>query len=219
MLGHHFDLADGAILSLARSLFDLRQNVPEDISLQSFISSSHVSLSEKSSPPLAGTILRLAQLFDGGRLTEKKSHWVHTFDLFLLHLFHKYPSLTTPPPDLDRLHIITCLEIMNESLRFNLCKFPSSSARNNDVLDLKALASSNISSHLRYACRNWTRCIPRLKILDNKLLKMLREFFRTHFLHWLEVMSILALSPVEALTNIRTARVCNSRTRTAVIPN
>lgn len=203
MLSHHFDLTNGTIISLAHSLFDLRQTIPDEAQLQSVISPPNRKLSERSLPPSASTDLRLAQLLDGGRPSKATPHWHYTFDLFLLNAFGKLPSPDEiTPPDLDRLHITTCLEIMSKKLHFNICKFPSSFLENKDAPNLKALASSNISPHLRYACRNWTRCVLQLKILDLELLQMLYKFFRTHFLHWLEVMAILGLSPVEPLKKL-----------------
>lgn len=214
MLSHHFDLTNGTILSLARSLFDFRQTISKNIPLQNILSSSDLNLSEISAPPPTTTALRLAQLFDGGRLTEDTPprHWHYTFDLLLLDAFGKPPSAHETTLDVDRLHITTCLEIMSNELHFNMCKLPSSFLRTKDMPDLKALASSNISSHLRYACQNWMRRVPQLAILDPKLLQMLREFFRTHFLPWLEVMSLLGLSLVDTVTKIDPERVCDSPT-------
>lgn len=211
MLSHHFDLTNGTIISLAHSFFDLRQTIPDDTRLQHVISTPNRNVSERSPPPPASTALRLAQLLDGGGLTGDTRHWHNTFDLFLLNAFGKLPSPhEITPPDLDRLHTTTCLEIMSEKLHFNMCKLPSSFLRNKDVSDLKALASSNISPHLRYASRNWTRCVLRMKILDSELLQMLYEFFHAHLLYWLEVMAILGRLPVETLGGLIAGQVSKS---------
>lgn len=131
-----------------------------------------------------------------------------------LHLPESFPegplSTEIGPSQANCLHITTCLEIMAEELRFNIFTLPSSFMRNKDVQNLQALLEANMSSRLRYACCHWTDQVSRLENPDADLLEMVSRFFRTHFLHWLEVMSILALSPIDALKNLNTVRVCDS---------
>lgn len=221
MLSHYVHFTGDNVTSLAQSLFDLRQTIPGRIPLQSVVNSP-THLSERFPPHLARAARRLARLFDGGGLIGKPSRWYHTFDLFLLTSLNKTQLSRAIPPDQNRLHVTMCLGIMVDQLRFNICRFPSSFARTNNVANLEALASSNISPQLRYACRNWTRCIPLLKILDIELLDTLCEFFRTQFLHWLEVMSILRLSPLETLANMDATRVrnrCNLLTTLSLLIN
>lgn len=210
MLGHHVDSTDSTVISLAQSLFHLRQTIPERVSLQSFISSSGHNLSELFPPHLARAASRLARVFDGGRLTEGTTRWQRTFDVFLLNSFSKSPfSRTEPLLDQARLYLTTCLEIMAKELHFDMFKHTSSFRRNSEAQNLMGPAHSSISAYLSYACRHWTNLVSELEILDGDLVRTLSEFFQTHFLHWLEVMSILGFSPAEALTNLDVVRVCN----------
>lgn len=97
---------------------------------------------------------------------------------------------------------------MAEELRFNICKFPSSFLRNEDVPDIEAMKGADISPLLRYACSHWIDRASELEILDAELLEMLCGFLQNHFLHWLEVMSILGLSPVQAFSDLQIAQAC-----------
>lgn len=112
-------------------------------------------------------------------------------------------------PQINYLHTTACLDIMAKELRFNMYKLPSSFVRNERLPDLKALSEANTSSRLRYACRHWADRVSQLETLDANLVGMLTRFFQAHFLHWLEVISILALSPVDILKNLVAIHVCN----------
>lgn len=143
MLSHHVDTTDSTILSLVQSLFNLRQTIPDRLSLHEFISSSTQELSKQFSPRLARTPSWLARLFDGGQPTKKTPRWQDTFSLFLLQSSDKSPfSRAIPPPDLDRFHTTTCLDIMTKEQRFNIVEFPSSFVPNEKAFDLIASEDS-----------------------------------------------------------------------------
>jgi hypothetical protein len=54
-------------------------------------------------------------------------------------------------------------------------------------MDVKAKC---LPPHLRYACRYWVRHVGHSQEID-KLTDSLLGFMRTHFLHWLEALSLL----------------------------
>lgn len=204
MLGHHFDLGEGTVALLARSFFDIRESIPIWPQSESLVSSSEKAAFRELPHRLKKSVLRIGQLFDVG----KTARWQPTFASFLFDLSRHRPLSVEPsPPEADRLRAITCLQIMDEELRFNICEFPSSFLLNKDLPNLEALEGANISSRLRYACRHWADQASKLETLDMDLLHMLSAFFRVHFLYWVEVMSILALSPIEALKNLDPTRV------------
>lgn len=210
VLGHHVDTTNDITTSLARSLYDLRNAIPEWLPLHTFTRLSDHNLLDKIPQHLEQTVMRLIRLLDGEKLTGGTPHWHRTFELFLLESAPQNPfSIELRPPEVDRLRAITCLEIMTKELRFNIGEHPSSFLRNKDVPNLEVLERVNISSHLRDACRHWVEQFSRPETHDADLVGLLSKFFQTHFLHWLEVMSVLSLSPVEALKVLTPARVCD----------
>lgn len=211
MLGHHIDTSDDTATLLARLLANFRNPIPEWLLLEILNHFSDHSPLNTLPRHLEKIIPRLTRLFSGGKLTRDTPRLQHKFELFLQDSYPVAPlSIKIKLPEVHRLHMTTCLEIMAKELRFNICEYPSSFVRNEDMLNLGTPERTHISLHLRYACSHWADQISQLETLDADLLEMVSEFFRTHFLHWLEVMSILALSPVDVLKNLITIHVCNS---------
>lgn len=87
-------------------------------------------------------------------------------------------------------HIASRCFIIMELLQFNICEFPSSYLRNEQVLDLSERIEKNIPSELQYACRFWgdhlAGCPWSDRIADHAL-----KFLHTKFLFWIEVLSLL----------------------------
>ncbi|ESU15454.1 hypothetical protein FGSG_08955 [Fusarium graminearum PH-1] len=81
-----------------------------------------------------------------------------------------------------------CLHVMRSGLRKNICGLSFSGMRRSAV-DLEQLEKS-MPSQLQYACMHWayhqTKGDPELSIS-----KEVYGFLTTHFLHWLEAMSLL----------------------------
>ncbi|EGN93526.1 hypothetical protein SERLA73DRAFT_126428 [Serpula lacrymans var. lacrymans S7.3] len=90
-----------------------------------------------------------------------------------------------------------CLKIMHDpdhGLKFNICGLETSYIRNRDVKDMFERIRKHIGLHLIYACRFWPdhlmdalECIPGC----DWILSLLATLFNTHFLHWLEVISLV----------------------------
>lgn len=96
-----------------------------------------------------------------------------------------------------------CFEIMQQGLRFNICACPTSLQRNSDLENLASTTSANISSTLSYSCRHWPQHVFEVHNETSKNIESpLLRFFRDHFLHWLEVMSVLGISPYTALMRL-----------------
>lgn len=208
MLTHRFDLTDGTIASFSQSLLDLRESIPTWLPLE--VCASPARYSPFKALPRHQSVLRLARLFDGGKLV-REFRWQPTFRSFLPKLSTQYPLLTElAPPGVDHLQATACLQIMAKELRFNICTWPSSFLRNKDMPNLRALEGGNVMSHVGYACHHWADRVSELETLDSTLLDMLSTFFQNHFLYWLEVMSTLGLPAAEALKKIDTVRVCSS---------
>jgi hypothetical protein len=82
------------------------------------------------------------------------------------------------------------LKVMKQELNFNICSFPSSHLRNNEVEDIESKILHCISGQLAYSCCFWAEHMNSLKKLA-EIEELLNIFFKQHFLFWLEVLSLL----------------------------
>lgn len=106
---------------------------------------------------------------------------------------------------------ILCLDVMAAELRFNICHLSSSFTPNSAVPNLADLAATHISPQLRYACQCWLYHVAKLPTIKGPILDKIVVFFQSHFLPWLEVMSILNISEAKVLADLRSldlASVC-----------
>ncbi|KAF7984964.1 hypothetical protein HWV62_9909 [Athelia sp. TMB] len=84
-----------------------------------------------------------------------------------------------------------CLLNMKRLLHFNICKLETSHRTNSDVEDLSERIERFIPVGLAYACRFWAEHLTLARRNDNQILTLMVEFFKTLFLYWLEVVSLL----------------------------
>jgi len=95
---------------------------------------------------------------------------------------------------------ITCLKMMVEQLRFNICKLEDSRLANADVVDLLSRIKENISDPLQYSSFYWSNhlCFTP-ENGDRRVLQSLKEFFEGLYpLLWIEVLSIMGRVPIGA---------------------
>jgi NACHT domain len=83
----------------------------------------------------------------------------------------------------------SCVGLMLDNLKFNICELESSYLANSDVPDLESRISKYIPPALSYACLYWDDHLEHVSFED-ELFKKLRTLLETKFLFWLEVMSI-----------------------------
>jgi hypothetical protein len=83
----------------------------------------------------------------------------------------------------------SCLGLMLDGLKLNICKLESSYLANDDVPDLELRISEYIRPALSYACISWDDHLERIGF-DQDVFEMLRLLLETKFLFWLEVLSI-----------------------------
>jgi len=83
----------------------------------------------------------------------------------------------------------SCLGLMLENLKFNICELPSSYYPNDKFDDLQSRLSKHISSALFYACCFWDDHLERVRF-GRDLLTQVRKLFEEDFLFWLEVLSL-----------------------------
>jgi hypothetical protein len=78
---------------------------------------------------------------------------------------------------------------MNTELKFNIGRWKSSYSWNDDIK-----RSTPIPACLAYSCCFWAEHLRELgneSISHELLIQELRDFFYNHFLHWLEVLSLI----------------------------
>lgn len=103
---------------------------------------------------------------------------------------------------------ISCLKIMQQELKFNICGFKSSYRMNSEVEDRDTLIGKCISSLLAYACQHWAdhlRGIASTEKRDAEIVTLLRNFLNSNLLHWLEVLSLLSNSSIASKSLVSTA--------------
>jgi NACHT domain len=94
--------------------------------------------------------------------------------------------------DLDDAHhqlAHSCLGLMLNQLKFNICELESSYLANSDVPDVDSRILKHVPPALSYACIYWDNHLEPLAFEQN-LFRKLRFLFEEKFLFWLEVLSI-----------------------------
>ncbi len=92
---------------------------------------------------------------------------------------------------------ITCLEVMNTQLRFNICNLEDSRLANADIQDLPSQVKENISDALQYSCVYWLNhlCFPPAN-RGQCVLALGRFLEGLYPLFWIEVLSIMGIVPI-----------------------
>jgi len=118
---------------------------------------------------------------------------------------------------------ISCLKIMQQGLRFNICGLKSSHKMNDQVEDISALVNRCIPSYLAYACQHWAdhlRGIASSEKRDTDIVNLLRNFLNFHLLYWLEALSLLSRSNIASKSLLIAAEwleVCGSPLSTPTV--
>ncbi|SCO84450.1 related to RSA4-WD-repeat protein required for maturation and efficient intra-nuclear transport [Fusarium oxysporum] len=81
-----------------------------------------------------------------------------------------------------------CLRVMRTGLRKNICSLPFP-GMHRSALDAKLL-EERISPELQYACMYWVHHQTKID-LEPSDVEYMYDFLETHFLHWLEVLSLI----------------------------
>jgi hypothetical protein len=83
----------------------------------------------------------------------------------------------------------SCLNLMLDRLKFNICQLESSYLANSDVPDIESRILEHIPSALSYACVYWNKHLECVAF-ENNLFTKLGFLFGEKFLFWLEVLSM-----------------------------
>jgi hypothetical protein len=91
--------------------------------------------------------------------------------------------------DVHRQMAHSCLSILLDGLKFNICELETSYLANKDVVDLKTRIDKYIPPALLYACRFWDDHLEHIGF-EVGLFGKLRAFFEKKLLFWFEVLSL-----------------------------
>ena len=121
------------------------------------------------------------------------------------------------PPVLHEVILFSCLDLMKERLKKNLCGLDDYAALS-EVEDLPARRETFIGGSLEYACRFWTRhliSIPGKGPHVGRIQEAIDEFFTMRLLCWIEVLGISGHlgGAVYAINDIRQWYISVSHTR------
>ena len=97
------------------------------------------------------------------------------------------------PPDHHSQLLIKCLDLMDRTLKKNICQLPDGVA-NSDVIDLKERTELHIDPALQYACKSWHKHLVApcaTSVSTPEITSALHRFLETKFMFWLEVLSVL----------------------------
>jgi hypothetical protein len=83
-----------------------------------------------------------------------------------------------------------CLGVMEDELRFNICKLPSSYVPNSEVRDLAERREENITSQLSYSCRFWADHLRHTSFTLPLATEIQKIFNDERLLFWFEVLSL-----------------------------
>jgi hypothetical protein len=98
---------------------------------------------------------------------------------------------------------VACLNTMVTQLRFNICKLEDSRLANKDIKDLPSRIKENISDSLQYSSLHWSDHLCSEENHDQliSMLGSLKGFFEGLYpLFWVEVLSIMGMIPIGALS-------------------
>ncbi|KAG8916238.1 hypothetical protein FRC02_004100, partial [Tulasnella sp. 418] len=84
-----------------------------------------------------------------------------------------------------------CLNLMNSSLRRNICDITQNHViPNADIPNLPALLAAKVGPHLVYACRFWAIHLEHAHTKDVSLRNALAVFVNSKMIYWLEALSL-----------------------------
>lgn len=86
-----------------------------------------------------------------------------------------------------------CLHLMSSALRRNICQLETTHTSRREIKN--SVLERHLPSQLRYACQYWIRHVNEGR-LSVHTIRQIEVFLRTHFLHWLEALSLTGNTPL-----------------------
>jgi hypothetical protein len=87
--------------------------------------------------------------------------------------------------------LASCLRLLNNWLRYDICGIKHLGRTNAEIKDLPERLAKSLPEAVRYACLFWPAHLIAGETLTESVAVVLLEFCVHHFLHWLEVLSLL----------------------------
>lgn len=81
-----------------------------------------------------------------------------------------------------------CLDLMSKTLARNVCRLDTPSTSRHEISEI--VLNQLLPSQVQYACQYWVDHL-RIGIINNDDVLRVYKFLQTHFLHWLEALSIM----------------------------
>jgi len=88
--------------------------------------------------------------------------------------------------------LLSCLRLTGERLKRNICNLDDYAVLS-EVKDLTSYKKEYIGDALEYACQFWTKHLLQIPINSphaEEVQKAVEKFFKTHLLHWIEVLAL-----------------------------
>jgi len=97
-------------------------------------------------------------------------------------------------PTLEQRLALSCLQIMNSGLQFNICKLETSHLSNDKVTNLDKKIEKHIPFQLAYACQFWAEHLngTSKEHAEPDMMKSVYELLCMNLLYWLEVLSVIS---------------------------
>src|SRR6266481_1892694 len=163
----------------------------EPLSIRSLITLRHASLDKDHDAAITGLLSRLGSLLSNVNSTDKNLPIIPLHTSFRDFVTNKDKSGDFYVDVRDAHHQLAlyCLDLLLNSLKFNICDLETSYLANNEVEDLNTRVDQHIPPALLYACRFWD---DHLKHTDFKtdLFEKVEKLVKEKFLFWLETLSL-----------------------------
>src|SRR6266478_2979969 len=163
----------------------------EPLSIRSLITLRHGSLDKDHDGAITGLLSRLGSLLSNVNSPDKSLPIIplHTSFRDFVTNKDKRGDFYVDVRDAHRQLALYCLDLLLNSLKFNICDLETSYLANNDVEDLSTRVDEHIPPALLYACRFWD---DHLKHTDFKtdLFEKVEKLVEEKFLFWLEALSL-----------------------------
>ncbi len=169
------------------------------LSVRSLITLRHGTLDDEHNDAITGLLSRLGSLLSNVNSFDESLPIVplHTSFRDFVTNEDKSGDFYVDVHDAHRQLALSCLDLLLNCLKFNICDLETSYLPNNGVEDLNTRIDQHIPPVLLYACRFWD---DHLKHTDFKmdLFEKVEKLFKEKLLFWLEALSLtrnISLAP------------------------
>lgn len=207
VLDRHFGATKRETLEPLLAILGCLTHAREPLSLHAMISLSATSSALPNHPPKPSHRMaqKLSSLVIGTEDLDTPLVALHTSFTDFLQEEARSKAYFVDPIEFHKRLATRSIELMQANLRFNICDVKTSFKPNDQIANLQKAIQDHISNALLYACKFWAYHLS--KLADWTDLEALRRavtgLLNTHFLAWLEVMSLTGSSPVGVLTDIQ----------------